>query len=466
MTRLLASAAYRIAFVYAAIFALTIAALGVAVYFAADRQIGHQQDETLRLEAAELIAEHDGGNLAELAATIDARARAGGTNTFIYGLYGPDGRPRAGTLTMMPLPARGFHWVTLSTGPTRLLVEPLRRGNRLVVAVDGDALGAVERIILELTLAAMGIAIIVGVVGAILLGGYLRERLETVGETAEAIARGNFERRVPVSPRGDEFDRLGMALNTMLDRIVQLLENLRQVSSDVAHDLRTPLARLRGEVELALGTGEAAGDPEVQRAALERALKQSDDLLKLFAAILRISEVEGGALRRGFTLVDVSRLVEDLHEAYVPAVTDGGRSITADIAPHLAVRGDRELIAQGLINLLDNAQRHTPIGTHIFLAARGAGPDAVEVVVADNGPGVPEKDRARVVRRFVRLDPSRGEGGHGLGLNLVVAIAAAHHGQLIIGDNAPGLRATLLLKGRQGGDDETREKNSAVASPS
>ncbi|MBX9814283.1 MAG: hypothetical protein A4S12_11200 [Proteobacteria bacterium SG_bin5] len=466
MTRLLASAAYRIAFVYAAIFALTIAALGVTVYFAADRQIGQQQDETLRLEAAELVAEHDGDDLSELRATIDARARAGGRNSFLYGLYDARGRWRAGTLRFMPPPPRGFHWMTLASGPTRLLVAPLRRGDMLIVALDGDALGAVERIILELTLAAMGIAIIVGVVGAVLLGGYLRQRLEMVGETAEAIARGNFDRRVPVSPRGDEFDRLGMALNAMLDRIVQLLENLRQVSSDVAHDLRTPLARLRGEVELALGTGEAAGDPQVQHAALERALKQSDDLLKLFAAILRISEVEGGSVKRGFGLVDVSALAEDLHEAYGPAVTDGGRSIAADIAPGLIVRGDRELIAQGLINLLDNAQRHTPLGTHILIAARAAGADAVELEVADDGPGVPEKDRARVVRRFVRLDPSRGEGGHGLGLNLVAAIAAAHDGRLVIGDNAPGLRAVLLLKGRLGGGDETREKISPGASPS
>ena len=466
MTRLLSSAAYRIAFVYAAIFALTIAALGVAVYFAADRQIGHQQDETLRLEAAELIAEHDGADLSDLRATIDARARAGGTNAFLYGIYGRDGRTSAGSLRLASIPGPGFHWVTLRTGPARVLIAPLHGGERLGVAVDGDALGEVERVILELTLAAMGIAIIVGGVGAVLLAGYLRQRLETVGETAEAIARGNFGRRVPVSPRGDEFDRLGLALNAMLDRIVQLLENLRQVSSDVAHDLRTPLARLRGEVELALGTGEAAGDPAVQRAALERALKQSDDLLNLFAAILRISEVEGGALKRGFTLVDVSRLADDLHEAYGPAVTDGGRSIESRIEPGLKVRGDRELIAQALINLLDNAQRHTPLGTRIELAAQASGADTVALTVADNGPGVPEKDRERVVRRFVRLDPSRGEGGHGLGLNLVAAIAAAHDGQLIIGDNAPGLRARLLLRGRLSAADDSNEKNSVVASQS
>lgn len=445
MTRLLASAAYRIAFVYAAIFALTIAALGVAVYFAADRQIGHQQDEALRLEAAELIGEHDGESLAGLRDTIEARARFGGMNAFLYALYTRQGVRLAGSLPLLPPRARGFSWIDLPSGPARVLVTRLRRGGMLAVAIDGDALGDVERVILELTLAAMGIAIVVGVVGAVLLGGYLGQRLEAVGETAEAIARGNLSRRIPVSPRGDEFDRLGMALNTMLDRIAQLLENLRQVSSDVAHDLRTPLARLRGEVELALGTGEAAGDPAVQRAALERALRQSDDLLRLFAAILRISEVEGGALRRGFTLVDVSRLAEDLYEAYGPAVADGGRVMEAEIAPDLRVRGDRELIAQALINLLDNAQRYTPPGTRITLGAEPAATGGVRLVVADNGPGVPEKDRERVVRRFVRLDPSRGEGGHGLGLNLVAAIAAAHDGRLVIGDNRPGLRAEVIL---------------------
>ncbi|MBX9796800.1 HAMP domain-containing sensor histidine kinase [Sphingomonas sp.] len=444
MTRLFASAAYRIAFVYAAIFALTISVLGAAVYLAADREIGRQQDENIRIETAELMDEIHRKSLNELLTTITARQNMGGLNAFLYGIYAPGGSRRAGTLPA-PSPPLGWRWIMLPTGQTRLLVSDIGKGWRLAVAVDGDAVAEIQQIILELTLAAIGIALIVGIAGAIFLGGYLRARLETVGETAQAIASGDLTRRIPVSSRGDEFDRLGRGLNAMLDRIAQLLENLRQVSSDVAHDLRTPLARLRGEVELALGTGEGPADPVVQRAALERALRQSDDLLRLFAAILRISEVEGGALKRSFTNVDVSSLVADLYDAYAPAVTDEGRSMESQVADDLIVVGDRELIAQALINLLDNAQRHTPLGTHIALSAtRGRNGD-VELVVADNGPGVPEKDRERVVRRFVRLDPSRGEGGHGLGLNLVSAIAHVHGGKLIIGDNAPGLAATLRL---------------------
>ena len=444
MTRLFASAAYRIAFVYAVIFALTISALGAAVYLAADREIGRQQDDNIRIETAELIDEIQRKSVDDVVATITARDKMGGFNAFLYGIYAPDSERRAGTLPGPPL-APGWHWITLATGQTRLLVTDLGRGWRLVVAVDGDAVAEIQQIILELTLAAIGIALIVGIAGAIFLGGYLRARLETVSETAQAIATGDLTRRIPVSHRNDEFDRLGRGLNAMLDRIAQLLENLRQVSSDVAHDLRTPLARLRGEVELALGTGDAPADPAVQRAALERALRQSDDLLRLFAAILRISEVEGGALKRSFVPVDVSTLVADLYDAYAPAVTDEGRRMESQVADDLSVIGDRELIAQALINLLDNAQRHTPLGTHIALSAMRGPHGGVELVVADNGPGVPEKDRERVVRRFVRLDPSRGEGGHGLGLNLVSAIAVAHGGRLIIGDNAPGLRATLRL---------------------
>jgi signal transduction histidine kinase len=244
-----------------------------------------------------------------------------------------------------------------------------------------------------------------------------------------------------VSARNDEFDQLALALNAMLDRIAQLLENLRQVSSDVAHDLRTPLARLRNQLETALdGPREVAA----YRTGLKRAIERSDELLKLFAAILRISEVEGGSLKRTFARVDLTDLVTDLCDSYAPAIIDGGRTLTCRAEPDLALNGDRELIAQALINLLDNAQTHTPRGTHITIAATG---DAahVRLGVADNGPGVVPEDRERITRRFARLDSSRATPGHGLGLNLVVAVAHVHGGDVVIDDNQPGLRVTLIL---------------------
>lgn len=439
------SAAYRIALIYAIVYALTIAALGTAVYFAADSEISRQQDEGIRVEIVELTDEFHREGLADLIRSINAREAGGGSNSFGYALFDTRGTRIAGTLQIRA-PAIGRHQIAVrdsdnASVPARLFSTDLAPGLRLAVALDNHAIEQLDRTILLLCLAAFALAIIVGAIGALVLGGYLQRRLEAVVATAQGIAGGNLGRRVPLSRRGDEFDQLGSALNAMLDRIAMLLDNLRQVSSDVAHDLRTPLARLRVEIELAQN---GAPDRDQQREALDRALRQSDELLRLFSAILRISEVEGGALARGFSIINVSALVEDLSESYVPAVTDGGRTLTQSVVSGLSVRGDRELIAQALINLLDNAQRHTPLGTAIAIIAERV-TDGVQLIVADTGPGVPEADRERVVQRFVRLESSRTNAGHGLGLNLVSAIAVAHGGRLVIGDNAPGLRATLWL---------------------
>ncbi|MBY0284651.1 MAG: HAMP domain-containing histidine kinase [Sphingomonas sp.] len=440
-----ASAAYRIALIYSVVYAVTIAALGMAVYFAADAEISRQQDEGIRVEIVELADEYRREGLDDLVRAINAREAGGGSNSFSYGLFDARGKRMAGTLQIRA-PAIGWHRIAVrerddASVPARLFSTDIAPGLRLAVALDNHAIEQVDRTILALCLAAFALAIVVGAIGALMLGGYLQRRFEVVVATAVDIAGGNLGRRMPLGPRGDEFDRLGGALNAMLDRITMLLDNLRQISSDVAHDLRTPLARLRVEIELAQN---GAPDPEQQRAALDRALRQSDELLRLFSAILRISEVEGGALERSFSTINVSALVEDLSESFAPAITDGGRTLTQSVVPGLSVRGDRELIAQALINLLDNAQRHTPPGTAIAILAERVS-DGVQLIVADNGPGVPEADRERVVRRFVRLDSSRTNAGHGLGLNLVSAIAVAHGGRLVIGDNAPGLRVTLWL---------------------
>lgn len=439
-----ARAAYRIALIYVAAYVLTIAALGLAVYVAADAEIRDEQDREIAAEMLALAAEFQHGGLPDIVHAINARETGGG-NGFDYGLFTPQGAKIAGKLWGVR-PAVGWQWASMQrrSGQTawmRLYAIDLPSRLRLVVALDNHAAARLNATIFGLFLIAILVALVLGVIGALVLGGYLRRRLDTMVGTAHTITAGEFGERVPIGPLGDEFDRLGTALNAMLDRIAQLVENLRQVSGDVAHDLRTPLARLRGEIELARNV---APEATTQHAALDRALQQSDDLLRLFTAILRISEVEGGAIAASFARIDLSVLVEDLAESYAPAVADGGRMLGPAIAPGLVVRGDRELIAQALINLLDNAQRHTPPSTRIELSAAPA-PGGINLTVADNGPGVPAADRARVVQRFVRLDPSRGSGGHGLGLNLVAAIARAHRGRLLIEDNAPGLRATIWL---------------------
>lgn len=450
MSRLLASAAYRVSFIYSAAFALAILVLGVAVYYAADAAFRAQRDVGIVEEAAGLMREYDEGGLPDLADAIIRREKHNPTDGYHYAVFDATGQRMVGALaTEKPLP--GVHDVIVArpnqTPESQRAVGFALPGKAmLVVAIDNAAVERLDRTILALFAVAFVLVLLLGAAGALLLGGYLRRRLSHISGAAQAIMAGDMARRITVSPQDDEFDQLATALNAMLDRIARLLDNLRQVSSDVAHDLRTPLARLRSQIESAL---DGSGDAQAHRRALKRALAQSDDLLALFAAILRITEIESGALKRHFALVDLSHLASDLVESYAPAVADGGRTIMARIAPGLAVWGDRELIAQAAINLLDNAQRHTPPGTCITVEAGRAGNDVV-LTIADDGPGVSAADRPLIARRFARLDQSRTTPGHGLGLNLVAAIAAVHDGKLEIDDNQPGLRVRVILPGVAG----------------
>lgn len=445
MRRFTASAAYRIAFTYSLALALAIIVLGCAVYVAADAAFRGQQDSAISEESAGLVRDFTDEGLGELRTEIAAREAGSATNAFGYALFDATGQRIAGSLDTQR-PQAGWHDISFmdpreGPDPARALGRDLPGGLRLVVAADSAAVERIDATILWLFSGAFVLVVLLGLVGALVLGGYLRRRLARISGTAQAIVSGDLERRVPVGARGDEFDQLALVLNAMLDRIAQLLENLRQVSSDVAHDLRTPLARLRNQLAETL---DGKGDSAAARAALERAIGQSDELLSLFAAILRISEVEGGALARTFARIELSELIQDLCDSYAPAVSDGGRTLKCAVDPGIRLHGDRELIAQAVINLLDNAQHHTPPGTQITVAAE-AGADWIRLSVADDGPGVAAEDRPRIVRRFARLDASRTTPGHGLGLNLVSAIAAAHGGEVLIDDNRPGLCVTLLL---------------------
>jgi signal transduction histidine kinase len=225
----------------------------------------------------------------------------------------------------------------------------------------------------------------------------------------------------------------------MLDRIEGLLESLRQVSNDIAHDLRTPLARLRNNLE--------RGSVDGADAVIGNAIKQVDEVLALFAAILRLAEVESGQTRRFFGPVDVTALMTDLAESYAPAFEDQRRTLLWSLEPGLSLEGDRELLAQAVVNLLENAQRHAPEGTVVRLTAASAA-DRICLQVADNGPGVPKSDLSRVTKRFARLESSRNSAGYGLGLSLVTAVAKLHGGQLILRNLAPGLSATIEVPRR------------------
>jgi signal transduction histidine kinase len=405
------------------------------VYFAADAELRRERDVTISEELADLRLE---GDTAALAREIGERETAHAHASFLYGLFDRGGHRLAGSPDMVP-PPLGFSTTRFNDpvearDPARARAVELADGSRLVVAVDSEAIDRIDATILSLFAAAFVGVLLIGVLGALALGRYLRQRLNAISSTAHAIIAGDSEHRVPVGPNGDEFDAVALALNAMLERIARLMENLRQVSSDVAHDLRTPLLRLRNQLDQ---VGRTEG-------AAQRAIELGDELLKLFAAMLRIAEVETGDLERSFARIDLSALVEDVGDGFLPALSDSGHRLELAVQADIAVLGDRELLAQAMANLLDNAQIHTPPGTPIVLALV-AGDREATLSVADRGPGVPAEERQQVLRRFFRGDASRTTPGNGLGLSLVSAVAAAHAGKVTIDDADPGLRVSLAL---------------------
>ena len=427
------------------IFSIGLALLGVVVFWAMHVAFTRQLDAMIGDETQTLIDEYRTGGDRELREAIAEREMSRSPTRMVYAVFAPDGRKLYGTLrTERPRP--GLHDILFNDpgegpDPARALAIDIAPEQRLVVAADREWIERIDKTVIEVFVAAFVAASLIAFAGALMFGGYLRRRLRAISGTAEAIIGGDIRERMPVSARRDEFDQLASTLNRMLDRIEGLLENLRQVSSDVAHDLRTPLAGLRNRLEL--GASRSNGG-NIDAAVLEDAIVRVDEVLSLFAAILRIAEVESGETRRFFAPVDLSALATELAESFAPVVLDSGRTLLWSIEPGLTIEGDRELLSQAGINLIENAQRHTPDGTIIRLTLVSAGPRACLQVV-DNGPGVAKADRDKIVKRFGRLDRSRNTSGYGLGLNLVAAVAKLHDGRLLLKDANPGLSATLEL---------------------
>lgn len=309
---------------------------------------------------------------------------------------------------------------------------------RYVAAMRSDEpiRDAMEALVEAATIAAL-VSVVLSMVGGYVLSSFYLRRVDEVERTARAIIDGDLARRMPQRGTGDEFDRLAGSLNRMLDRISDLLESLRQVSTDVAHDLRTPLTRLRHRLERLLE--QDVGHKQEQQREIGGALSEVDHILAMFTALLQIARVEAGAVRAGFGAVDLTGLLQDLADTYRPVLEAGDRRLITALDQGLSVQGDRELLTQLFVNLLENAATHTPAGTTVTLSGwKRAG--TVDVSVSDNGPGIPPVERDLVFRRFFRSDVSRGTPGTGLGLSLAAAIAELHSSTIQLQDNTPGAK--------------------------
>jgi signal transduction histidine kinase len=308
-----------------------------------------------------------------------------------------------------------------------------------MVGVDALPRREMQKLILRVFGWSSAITLVLAFVGGALMSGGLLRRIETISRAARDIMAGDFSRRIPVRGTGDELDHLVASLNAMLERNEAAMESVRQVSNDIAHDLRTPLTRLRQRLELAQ---RRARSVEEWRRAAEGCISDMDAILETFGALLRIAQIASGMPARRFAEVDLSELLCTLIEVYQPMAEEKEQRFTADIAYGLKVWGDRELLAQMVANVIENAMKHSPVGASIGLSTTPS-PSAIAVTVIDSGPGIPVADRGRVFQRFYRLESSRSTSGSGLGLSLVEAIAVLHRVSIELTDNGPGLRVTL-----------------------
>lgn len=405
--------------------ALATLAIGATVHELAHEALEEQLDHRIGAETRSLLAEASRSGTPAVAELIARRESAAAESGLAYLLSDARHIRLAGSLDAAMPPQPGYlEHLRHDRGQRKAqaLTSRLPDGSWLLVAADRAAIDDTDRAIQQVTALAFGGLLLLGIAAAWAVGAITRARLNGIDRTALAIIDGDLSQRIPVDGSGSEFDRVSLTLNRMLDRIVGLLDNLREVSGNIAHDLRTPLTRLTNQLEAARASSEPA-------AHIDAALDQSRELLDIFAALLRISEVESHAVRSHFVSLSLSQLVTEVVETYRPDFEASGHRLLMAVAPDIRVNGDRRLLQQLLANILDNALRHTPAGTtvRVTLAARA---DHAELSIVDDGPGVPLSAVPRLFQRFSVGDDSRSTGGHGLGLAMVAAIAAAHHGSV------------------------------------
>ncbi len=435
------SAGLRLAALYAAGFVAAVIMLGAVTVLTTRTALGRQFDTRIRSESAALTQEYRTEGLQGVAEAVAERDRTAGA--LDYGLEGPGGRVIGGRLAGS---GAASGWSTLKIRQPgrgrekiRMLVTPLGGGYRLLVGGDDESVEAVDAILAKRLLAAIAAVAVVGALAGFGLGRGMRRQVSAITGAAEAIIDGDLSRRVPVRGAGDDLDQLATTLNRMLDRIQALMDSLKQVSDDVAHDLRTPLTRLRTRLESQIGAPD--GDSE---AVLEAALADLDAILETFAALLRIAQIEGGARRAGFRPTDLTNVCRTVVEAFTPSAEDTGVTLILEGDEAVMVDGDSELLTQMVVNLVENGLRHA--GPEATVRVRSRLTDRRPTLsVIDNGPGVPDGERERLFDRFYRLERSRSTPGNGLGLALVAAVARLHGAEVALRDAAPGLEARVTF---------------------
>lgn len=449
---LLRSPTFRVALLYGTVFAVTSAALVIFIYDATVGSLSREIDSTLSAQVSGLADVYARDGLGGLVQVLHDRVGAPSDRQAIYLLEDEFGHVLVGNLTGWPGVPRAhatsvefevdaLNYDVAERHVVRARMFRVAGGQWLLVGRDIQQLVEFERRALSALGWALAATLGIGIPGGLLLSRSLLRRVETINSISRRIAEGHLSQRLPVRTPGDEIDRLAVHLNDMLNRIEQLMLGMRTVTDSIAHDLRAPLTRLKGRVELAL-----AGPPDAERyrSALTHALRETDRLVTMFEALISIAQAESGALATEFERLDLSELAVELCDLYTPAAEDAGQTLACNSRGPVVVWGKPQLLAQTLANLIDNAVNYSGRGSHIVVDVSSSA-EYAELSVADTGPGIDAADRDRALERFSRLASSEGVHGSGLGLSLAAAVARLHRGTLALSDNSPGLRVTVRL---------------------
>jgi len=457
--RLLRTTAVKLTLVYVAVFTALLVGLIVYIFTMTDDLLDRQLRETIDAEIRGLSDQYRVRGLTGLVNSVERRSVAPGASLYLITDFAGNriaGNIDSLTQSLIANPdgeARPVYYVRLGPSgeeearprPALVRVFVLPGGFRLLVGRDLEERTEFRAIIAQAAQWSLLVAIVFGLLSFLVVSSRVLRRIDAIAATGSKIVDGDFTRRLPIAGTGDEFDRLSDSLNTMLDRITELHAGLRRVSDNIAHDLKTPLTRLRMQAEAAL---RQATSEEALRDALQATIEESEALIRTFDALLMIARSEAGSATVALAPVDIAQIARDVAEMYEPVAEEAEVTLSVEVPDTVMVEANRELVGQALANLIDNAIKH---------GARDAeeGPKvsviltdsqvAAELSVADNGPGIAPADRSRVTDRFVRLEASRSTPGSGLGLSLVEAIANVHRGRFELGDAEPGLKATLVF---------------------
>src|SRR5215469_13187647 len=453
---------FRLFAIYISLFCAAVAAAFIYVNVSMQGYLSEEAQASVRADFEALATRYRDGGLPSLISTISEHSAS--ASGMLYLLTDSEGRRLAGNLDTVAANlwntqgAAQFAYRRRDAGKVSErqalgFVARLPDDLHLIVARDIESQEALKRVLRSAFMLGYALIIVIGTAGGIIVSRSILSRVDAASNTARAIMQGNLAKRIPVTGRNDEFERLSKNLNAMLDRIQDLMTGLKDVSDNIAHDLKTPLHRLRTRAERAL---QSSRSPENLAEALGSVIEEADAMIQTFDALLSIARLEAGSRSETFGPLNICALIRDVADLYEPAAEERGLSLKVSCMGDVMIAGEKQLIGQALANLFDNAIKYAaplagtaatdgepPLTIDVSLEDKGS---TIDIIVADRGPGIPKNDRERVLQRFVRLQPSRSIQGSGLGLSLVAAVARLHGGVVSLEDNEPGLKVRLSLK--------------------